>query len=229
MKCIAIIPARGGSKRIPGKNIRSFLGRPIIEYGVEAAVQSGLFDTVMVSTDSDAIADVAQNVGASFPFYRSEKNAGDFATTLDVIKEVLDAYKEKGKTFEYVCCIYPTAPFITSEKLKTAFDLLIKNNYDSVFPVLRFSFPIQRALRINKEERVEMCQPENISARSQDLEPTYHDSGQFYFFRAKPILEQKRLWTDNTGAIVVPEMEAHDIDTEEDWEIAEFKYQILKK
>ncbi len=226
MKCIAIIPARGGSKRIPKKNIRPFLGKPIMAYGIEAALQSGIFEEVMVSTDNQEIAAIAQQYGATFPFFRSDQTSGDFATTVDVLLEVIEKYEAKGFYFDYACCIYPTAPFITPQKLTSAFELLKNGRYDSVFPVLPFSFPIQRALRINEDNRIEMCQPENLSMRSQDLEATYHDSGQFYFFHTKTIKEQKRLWTDNTGVIVLTEMEAHDIDNEEDWMVAEFKYRV---
>ncbi len=226
MNCIAIIPARGGSKRIPRKNVKPFLGKPILAYGIEAALHSELFETVMISTDDQEIGDIARLYGADFPFFRSQKNAGDTAGTVDVLLEVLDQYEQKGKTFEYGCCIYPTAPFITPEKLKAAFQWLKQGAFDSVFPVLKFSYPIQRALRIKSDERIEMMQPENLNRRSQELEPAYHDSGQFYFFKTSVLRTQGRLWTGNTGAIVLSEMEAHDIDHEEDWAVAEFKYRI---
>ncbi len=226
MSCIAIIPARGGSKRIPRKNIKAFLGKPIIAYGIEAALNSGLFETVMVSTEDAEIAEVAQLLGAGYPFARSQENADDHATTVDVLLEVLEQYEQRGQSFEYGCCIYPTAPFVTAKKLTEAFELLQQQSYDCVFPVLRYGFPIQRGLFLDSERRIRMIQPEHIHTRSQDLEPAFHDSGQFYFFNVAALRKKKQLWTSHTGAITLSEMEAHDIDNEEDWAIAEFKYRI---
>jgi pseudaminic acid cytidylyltransferase len=226
MSCVAIIPARGGSKRIPRKNIKAFLGKPIIAYGIEAALKSELFETVMVSTEDAEIAQIAKESGASYPFSRSLDTADDHATTVEVLLEVLDRYEQMGQSFEYGCCIYPTAPFVTAQKLQEAYDLLHKHSYDCVFPVLRFGFPFQRALRLDTTKRIELLQPEHISTRSQDLEPAFHDSGQFYFFKVSALRQKKQLWTNQTGAIVLSEMEAHDIDHEEDWAIAEFKYRI---
>lgn len=229
MSKLAIITARGGSKRIPGKNIKNFQGIPIIAYPIKAALESGLFSQVMVSTDSDEIAEIAQKYGASVPFVRSTKNSDDFATTADVLTEVLKKYKEEGELFDSACCLYPTAPFITSEKLVKAFHFMKAENYDSVFPVVRFSAPIQRALRLNSGKKVSMFTPEHISTRSQDLEAAYHDAGQFYFFKVSPFLATQQLWTQNSGAIVVPESEVQDIDNQEDWELAEMKFQWLKQ
>lgn len=226
MSCIAIIPARGGSKRIPRKNIKNFLGKPIMAYGIEAALESGLFEQVMVSTEDTEITEIARQYGAKVPFLRSLENADDHSTTVDVLLEVLDQYQQRGQTFEYGCCIYPTAPFVTSAKLKEAYKLLQQSSFDCVFPVLRFSFPIQRALHLDQEQRIRLVQPEHLNTRSQDLEPAYHDSGQFYFFKIDSLRQKKQLWTDQTGAIPVSEMEAHDIDNEEDWAVAEFKYRI---
>ena len=228
MKKLAIIPARGGSKRIPRKNIRSFLGKPIIAYSIEAALQSSLFDEVMVSTEDAEIADIATQYGAKVPFRRSNQTAGDYATTVEVLLEVLQAYSDRGEDFVQACCIYPTAPFVQAELLDRAYQLLYKGAYDSVFPVLRFSFPIQRALKINAAQRMELFQPKHLSTRSQDLEPAYHDAGQFYWFDVEKIKLQKKLWTDNTGVLVLSELEAHDIDQEEDWKIAELKYQLQR-
>lgn len=224
---LCIIPARGGSKRIPRKNIKEFLGKPIIAYSIEAALQSNLFDEVMVSTDDNEIAEIAKKYGAKVPFLRSEENANDYATTVDVINEVLQQYKKISKSFKAACCIYPTAPFVSENKLKEAFDLLEINNYDCVFPVMEFSFPIQRALKKDSNNKMELFQPEHLNSRSQDLEKAYHDSGQFYWFKTKEILEKGKLWTDNTGVIVIKESEGQDIDTLEDWKLAEIKYKLL--
>lgn len=226
MNRIAIIPARGGSKRIPRKNIREFNGKPIIAYSIEAAINSGLFDEVMVSTDDREIARIAEQFGANVPFRRSEKNSDDFATTADVLFEVLDMYSKKGKNFDYACCIYPTAPFVTEAKLKDAFEKLIDEKLDTVFPVIQYGYPIQRSLRISEGKTV-MTWPENLKIRSQDLEARYYDSGQFYFFAVKGFIRTRKIWTDNTGSIVISEMEAQDIDSEVDWRLAEVKFQLM--
>lgn len=229
MRKLAIIPARGGSKRIPRKNIKNFLGKPIIAYSIQAAIESKLFDEVMVSTDDDEIAVIAQEYGAKVPFFRSAQNADDQATTFDVISEVLNSYKEDNKHFEKACCIYPTAPFASASTLIKFYEFLDESIFDCVFPVLRYGYPIQRALRIKEQERVEMLHPENLNTRSQDLEPTYHDAGQFYWFRTEPLMKVGALWSNNTGVKVIDEMLAQDIDNEEDWKIAEFKYRILNQ
>jgi N-acylneuraminate cytidylyltransferase len=227
MRRLAIIPARGGSKRIPRKNIKAFLGKPIIAYSIETALNSGLFDEVMVSTDDDEIAEIAQSYGAVIPFKRSFSNSDDFATTIDVILEVLNAYKAKGKVFDYGCCIYPTAPFIRKELLIRAFNDLLVKKLDTVFPVLPYSYAIQRAVKLNHFNKVEMFQSKYKNSRSQDLEAAYHDAGQFYWFNNRVLLNEKKLWTANTGAVILNEMEAQDIDTMEDWRIAEFKYKMM--
>ncbi len=217
---LAIIPARGGSKRILKKNIKEFFGKPIIAYSIEAALSSGLFDEVMVTTDDSEIANIAKSFGASVPFMRSDKNSDDFATTIDVISEVTDEYKKRGKEFEYTCCIYPCAPFVTSYKLKQAFEKLMHDNFDCVFPLIPFSFPIQRAVKIDKQNRVKMFNPEFMQTRSQDLEVGYQDAGQFYFFNTQRILLERKLWTSNTGCLEISELECQDIDNIDDWEIA---------
>ncbi len=226
-KCLAIITARGGSKRIPRKNIKPFLGHPIIKYSIDAALQANCFDEVMVSTDDKEIAGISEKLGAKIPFYRSEAASGDFATTADVIEEVLFRYENIRKVFDYCCCIYPTAPFISPERLKEGFNILKSKNVDSVLPVVRFSYPIQRALKI-KNGRLLMIWPENIDKRSQDLMPAYHDAGQFYWLIVESFLKQKKLFTENSAPIEIPESEVQDIDNEEDWKIAEMKYRILK-
>lgn len=227
MKNLAIIPARGGSKRIPRKNIKDFLGKPIIAYSIETAIESGLFSEVMVSTDDNEIAEIAKKYGAKVPFLRSEKTANDFAHIADVITEVLDTYKSLNQEFDNFCCVFSTAPFIKKVRLKEGLDMMINSNFDSVFPVLKFSYPIQRALKI-ENEKVSMILPENFNKRSQDLMPAYHDSGQFYWMKTQEFYKQKSLFAENSGAIVLSEKEVQDIDTQEDWEVAEMKYKILK-
>jgi N-acylneuraminate cytidylyltransferase len=224
---VAIIPARGGSKRIPTKNIKPFLGKPIIAYSIQAAIDSQLFDEVMVSTDDEEIAAIANKYGAKVPFLRSGKNANDFATTVDVILEVIDSYKRQAKSFDNICCIYPTAPFVSIQKLNKSLDILKSKAFDSVFPVIQYGFPVQRSMRIFQENFIRMIQPAHMTTRSQDLEPTYHDAGQFYWLKTNKILLQNKLWTNCTGFIVVNELEAQDIDTETDWKIAELKYKIM--
>lgn len=228
MARIAIITARGGSKRIPGKNIRSFHGKPILAYSIETALESKLFDEVMVSTDDKQIAEIALKYGAKVPFLRSEKNSDDFAGTADVIAEVLNEYKKAALSFEYACCIYPTAPLLSSSTLYKAFQLLTVKNYDTVFPVCSFSFPIQRALKIT-ESKVEMMWPENAMRRSQDLEPAYHDAGQFYWINTESFLNHNKLYTNNSGSIILDEMMVQDIDNENDWKLAELKHTLLNQ
>lgn len=228
-KQICIIPARGGSKRIPRKNIKSFLGKPIIAYSIESALSSKLFDEVMVSTDDKEIAEIAKDYGASIPFLRSAENANDFATTVDVLHEVLDNYKKQGEVFDCACCFYPTAPFVSGSLLVKAYQKLIEEEYDTVFPIIPFTFPIQRGMKINEDKRIEMFNPEYLLVRSQDLEPAYHDTGQFYWFRVEKLLAENKLLTNNTGYVILSAIEAQDIDNLEDWDIAEFKYKYLHK
>lgn len=226
MSSIAIITARGGSKRIPGKNKKSFLGKPILTYSIEAALKSGAFDEVMVSTDDEEIARIAKEAGANVPFYRSAETANDFATTAEVLTEVLEEYHKQGKDFDYLCCIYPTAPFITADKLKNAMELLKEPATDSVMPVVAFSFPPLRGMYI-REGKLGYCYPENALKRSQDLETMYHDCGQFYCVNTKRFMDTGKLVMENTKAIIVHEREVQDIDTPEDWMIAEMKYRLM--
>lgn len=223
---VAIITARGGSKRIPRKNIKLFLGQPIIKYSINAALEANCFDEVMVSTDDKEIAELVKESGAKVPFYRSEATSGDHATTADVIREVLLEYKKLGMEFEYFCCVYPTAPFVTAEKLKEAMKILTEIEADSVFPVTRFSYPIQRGLKI-ENGLVKMIWPENLSARSQDLTPSYHDVGQFYFMKTESFWAQNKLFAEKSVPLIIDEMEVQDIDNEEDWKLAELKYKII--
>lgn len=223
-KRIAIITARGGSKRIPKKNIKDFCGKPVIAYSIEAAISSKLFDEVMVSTDSEEIAEIAKKYGASVPFMRSAETSNDYATTNDVLIEVFNEYKKRGQEFDIAVCIYPTAPFVTADKLKRAIDMVEKDGADAVTPVVQFSFPPQRAFII-RDNALEYQYPENASARSQDLEPIYHDCGQFYVMKPKNVMDG--IIIKKTTPIVMPESEVQDIDTVEDWKIAEMKYQIM--
>lgn len=226
MKKIAVITARGGSKRIPRKNIKEFCGKPIIAYSIEAAIESGIFDTVMVSTDDEEIAAVAKRYGAEVPFYRSEKTSGDFATTNDVLLEVIDEYEKRGQSFDVLCCIYPTAPFITAAKLMDGIKLLTDSGADTLIPVVDFSYPPQRAMHI-VDGKLEFMYPENLNARSQDLEKHYHDVGQFYFTKVEKYKETKNLMRGNIAPMVLSELEVQDIDNQIDWQMAELKYKLM--
>ncbi len=227
MQNLAIIPARGGSKRIPRKNIKKFLGKPIIAYSIEAALQSGLFEKVMVSTDDKEIADVAIKYGAKVPFMRSKEKADDYAGIAEVVLEVIEQYKKiKNKEFDNVCCVLATAPFLKSDDLANSFNRWQNSTFDAIFPVVRYSFPIQRAMQFDGEN-IKMIWPENLMKRSQDLKPSFHDAGLFYWIKIKILINKKKLWTDNTTAIEIDEITAQDIDTVEDWELAEIKYKLI--
>src|SRR5690606_35130109 len=226
---LCIIPARGGSKRIPRKNIKDFLGKPIIAYSIEAALSSGLFSEVMVSTDDEEIAEVAKKYGAKVPFFRSKENSGEFATTSQVISEVLEQYEKLGNGFEEACCLYATAPLVKIERLIEGYNALKANKVKSVFPVVTYSSPIWRSLKKMPEERFEMIWPEYMNSRSQDLDKAYHDAGQWYWFNVEMFSNEKRIYTDDTSCIILSEYEVQDIDTDMDWEIAELKYQLRHK
>ncbi len=226
MKRLAMITARGGSKRIPRKNIKEFNGKPIMAYSIEAALKSGVFDEVMVSTDDDEIAEIAQKYGASVPFMRSEKTSNDFATTVDVIDEVINEYHKRGTDYDMFACIYPTAPFVTADRLKEAVDKLTDSDADSLIPVVRFSYPPQRAMEIH-DGRLIFRQPENLSARSQDLTPHYHDAGQFYVVRTESFLKNHGIMVGDILPMELSELEVQDIDNEVDWKLAELKYRLL--
>lgn len=226
MKKIAIITARGGSKRIPRKNIKEFCGKPILAYSIEAALEAGIFDTVMVSTDDEEIARIAKEYGAEVPFYRSEKTANDYATTNDVLEEVLAEYQKRGGQFDIACCIYPTAPFVTAQKLCEAMERLERSDADTIIPVVPFSYPPQRAM-IVKNERLVFEYPQYLDSRSQDLEPHYHDVGQFYVFRTENFARNRKLMVGNILPYIVSELEVQDIDNQTDWEIAEMKYRLM--
>ena len=224
MKSIAIITARGGSKRIPKKNIRDFCGQPIIAYSIKAALDSGVFNEVMVSTDSEEIAYIAEMNGAVVPFLRSEQTSNDYATTADVLREVLDQYVLRDCFFDWFACIYPTAPFVRPDRLRRAAELL--NESDSVISVVKFSFPPQRAFVI-RDGQLKYIYPEYERTRSQDLEPEYHDCGQFYFCKTELFYQHHSLILPNTKACIIPEEEVQDIDTISDWTIAELKYRAI--
>lgn len=225
---LCIIPARGGSKRIPRKNIREFLGKPIIAYTIETALNSGLFEEVMVSTDDKEIAEIATKYGAKVPFIRSKENANDFATTADVINEVIESYLDVGKSFSYICCCYPTAPFITQDILKLGLQELIENSWDSVFPVVEFSYPIWRSLKKDRNNAVSMNWPEYLNSRSQDLPKAFHDAGQWYWFNLEEFNRSGKILGDNSFGFEINALQVQDIDSDTDWKIAELKYQLLE-
>lgn len=226
MHNLAIIPARGGSKRIPRKNIKDFLGKPIIAYSIEAALQSGLFEEVMVSTDDLEIAEIAIKYGAKVPFYRSAETSNDLATTMAVIQEVVSEYKNHfNKEFDLVCCIYPTAPLIQVQHLKNGLDFLLAKNFDSVYPVVAFGYPVWRGVEITNEGKTQMIWPEYKNARSQDLKKVYHDAGQWYWLKAPIILNPSTMI--EASSIILDEIEVQDIDTLTDWKIAEMKFNFL--
>ena len=221
-KRIAIITARGGSKRIPKKNIREFLGKPILAYSIEAALGSGLFDEVMVSTDSEEIAEVARQYGASVPFMRSQRTSNDFAITHDVLEEVIFEYKKRGKEFSELCCIYPCVPFLKPSSLKSAYELMKSKGANSVMPVCRYPAPVEWAMRIN-DDVLFADDVEKQLIRSQDLKPAYFDAGMFYFYRTEIFMQERTTLFPNTIGYVIDESECQDIDTPDDWKMAEMK------
>jgi pseudaminic acid cytidylyltransferase len=227
MSNIAIIPARGGSKRIPKKNIRDFLGKPILSYAIELAKESKLFDDIIVSTDDIEIASLAKKFGANVPFFRSKENSTDFATTYDVLEEVIKKFEENNIYFENVCCIYPCTPLIKSIDLENAYNSLIQNNFDSVFPIVKFSNQIQRALKISNN-KVEMFNTEFKNSRTQDLDSAFFDPGQFYWANITALFINKHLYSNNSGFIILDELCVQDIDNEIDWKLAELKYSLIK-
>lgn len=225
---LAIIPARGGSKRIPRKNIKDFLGKPIIAYSIEAAVNSGLFDEVMVSTDDNEIAKIALKYGAKVPFLRSKKNSDDYSTTMDVVKEVISEYKIKiNADFENGCCIYPTAPLLKIDHLKSGFNKLILNDYSTVFSAVEFSYPIWRGLSVSEDGTAKMIWPQHLNDRSQDLKKVYHDAGQWYWFKIKKLSDS--FFSEKSAIIKLDETEVQDIDNMTDWKLAELKYSFLNE
>jgi pseudaminic acid cytidylyltransferase len=228
MAKLCIIPARGGSKRIPRKNIRDFLGRPIIAYSIEAAIMSNLFDVIMVSTDDSEISEVAIKYGAEVPFLRSEENSNDHATTAEVIREVIDKYAKINQEFEYICCCYPTAPLMTCDRLIKGFQKLQFNNVNSVFPIVAFGYPIYRSLKLDENGLVSMNWPENLNTRSQDLPKAFHDAGQWYWIKTNSFLTSEKILGEKSYGLELNELEVQDIDNETDWKLAELKYELIQ-
>ena len=225
---IAIITARGGSKRIPKKNIKDFFGKPMLSYAINACKNSGIFSEIMVSTDSEEIAEVARNGGALVPFMRSPKTADDFATTYDVLEEVLANYKKNGHDFDYVCCVYPCVPFLSSQTLRDAYNQLINSGNDALQPMCKFPTPIEWAMKI--EDGIIIPNDRNaLSIRSQDLVPKFFDVGMFYMIKTDVLLKDKSLIPEKTMAIIMDEREVQDIDTMDDWIMAELKYKLIKE
>jgi len=227
MNIVAIIPARGGSKRIPKKNIRLFAGKPIIAYSIRAAKETGIFDRIIVTTDSEEIAEIAREYGAETPFLRPEELADDHTESGPVLVHALDFLFNSGYPVEYFCCIYPTAPFVRPEYIKKGFELLVQRKVSSVFSVTTFPFPIFRSLKINEEGHLEMFWPEHELTRSQDLPEAYHDAGQFYWLESKKFLSSQRVYTPDALPIILPRYLVQDIDTPEDWETAERMFHAL--
>lgn len=226
---VCIIPARGGSKRIPRKNIRPFLGKPVIAYAIEAARASGCFDEIMVSTDDDEIAAISREFGASVPFMRSSKNADDHSNFTDALQEVLECYAAAGRHFDLCCSVFATSALTQPEHLRQGFRMLQANpSLLAVVPVLSFGYPIQRALRI-EDDRLHMIQPENYFVRTQDMPPAYHDAGQWYWMRSAHVSGQLRLLAPTSAALVISDLDAQDIDNERDWLLAELKYQLRRQ
>lgn len=228
MANLCIIPARGGSRRIPRKNIRNFLGKPIIAYSIETALRSGLFEEVMVSTDDEEIAEISRQYGAQVPFLRSKQNSDDFATTLDVLLEVVNEYRILKIDFKNICCIYPTAPLILQHDLKSGYDKLINEKWSSVFPVVKFSYPIWRGLQILKNKKIQMIWSEYVDTCSQDLSEVYHDAGQWYWIELKEMVKSKQIMSDNSSFVELSPMKVQDVDQEADWQMAELKYGVLQ-
>jgi pseudaminic acid cytidylyltransferase len=221
---VAVIPARGGSKRIPRKNIRMFCGKPIIAYSIAAAQESRLFDQIVVSTDDEEIASIARDSGATTPFIRPSEIADDFTGTNAVVKHAVAWFAGRGHDVTHACCIYATAPLIQTHFIQEGYDALIRTDAAFAFSITNFSYPIQRALRIAPDGRVQPFNPGHRLTRSQDLEPAYHDAGQFYWGTARAFLEDTPLFSSQSVGVVLPRLLVQDIDTPEDWEQAELMY-----
>jgi pseudaminic acid cytidylyltransferase len=227
-KVVAIIPARGGSKRIPNKNIKSFAGQPIISYSIRVAHETGLFDRVIVSTDSPEIATIAKECGAEVPFLRPTELANDFAGTAEVVCHAIEWLAKKGMQPEFICCIYATAPFIQANYLKQGYDKLVSSNATSVFSVTTYPYPIYRSLKIIEEGCITMIWPDYENIRSQDLPEAYHDAGQFYWANTNKFLKEKALFVKDSLPVILPRYLVQDIDTLEDWETAERMFATIK-
>jgi pseudaminic acid cytidylyltransferase len=224
---LAVIPARGGSKRIPRKNIKSFCGKPMIAWSIEAALQSGCFDQVVVSTDDAEIAEVARQCGAQVPFMRPVELSDDHTGTIPVIRHAIECFSERGQMSNQVCCIYATAPFVRADDIRRGLDVLTSSGSDYAFSVTSYPFPIQRAIRITGQGRVEMFSPEYFNTRSQDLKEAYHDAGQFYWGRANAWLTGTVIFGPHAAAVQLPRYRVQDIDTAEDWQMAEYLFRVI--
>lgn len=223
---LAVIPARGGSKRIPRKNIKSFCGKPMIAWSIEAALQSRCFDQVIVSTDDQEIAEIAQQYGAEVPFMRPAQLSDDHTGTIPVISHAIGWWeRETGHRLQDVCCLYATAPFVQPEDLCEGLLVLTDTGSDYAFSVTSYAFPIQRAIRLTSEGRVDMLYPEHFNTRSQDLEETFHDAGQFYWGRAEAWKDGRQIFTPASAPVPLPRHRVQDIDTPEDWERAQWLFQ----
>lgn len=226
---VAVIPARGGSKRIPRKNIKDFCGKPMIAWSIEAALKSNCFDAVVVSTDDEEIADVSVSYGASVPFLRPASLSDDYTPTIPVIQHAIQFIQESSVDIDYVCCLYATAPFVSADDLSSGLDLIQKNRCDYAFTVTSYAFPIQRAIKLNAGGGIEMFQPDQFNARSQDLEEAFHDAGQFYWGATSSWLEGKKIFSPNSRPLLLPRHRVQDIDSMEDWVRAElmFRSQLI--
>lgn len=225
---LAVIPARGGSKRIPRKNIKMFAGKPMIAWSVESAIKSGCFDRIIVSTDDEEIASVARGCGAEVPFMRPAELSDDHTATIPVIAHAIQWHQQNGQSPSEVCCIYATAPFVLSADLRRGLDLLQSTGCDYAFSVTSFAFPIQRAIRITADSRVEMLDATQFNTRSQDLEEAFHDAGQFYWGRTEAWLSGMPIFSAGAAPVVLPRHRVQDIDTQEDWERAEWMFKALQ-
>ncbi|MBU0720410.1 pseudaminic acid cytidylyltransferase [bacterium] len=226
-KAVAIIPARGGSKRIPRKNIKDFFGKPLIAYSIQTALDSQLFDKVIVSTDDEEIADIAKKYGAEVPFLRPSELSDDYSGTTDVTKHALKWLQEHGENYDYVCTIYATAPLLDKKYLKESLEKLKNSTAVNAFSATTMPFPIQRTFKINKDGRCQMFTPEHYSARSQDLEEAYQDAGQFYFTKTGKKSDEIMFGKESIP-VILPRYLVQDIDTLEDWKRAEYMYQAIK-
>jgi pseudaminic acid cytidylyltransferase len=228
MHRVAIIPARGGSKRIPRKNIKEFCGKPMIAWSIEAAKASGSFDNVIVSTDDPEIADVAREWGASVPFMRPAELSDDYAGTLPVIHHAVDWLSANEAPVDYACCLYATAPFVSADDLCRGWGLIQQRGCSYAFSVTSYAFPIQRAVRITEVGRVAMFNPEHFNTRSQDLEEAWHDAGQFYWGTALAWQEERPIFGEESVPVKLPRHRVQDIDTPEDWTRAEWMFRAMK-
>ncbi|QHQ34600.1 pseudaminic acid cytidylyltransferase [Algicella marina] len=223
----AVIPARGGSKRVPRKNIRSFCGKPMIAWVIEALHKAGCFADIAVSTDSEEIADVARSYGVTVPFMRPDDLSDDMTGTTDVIAHAVAWARGQGREYDSVTCAYATAPFLRPEDVLKALSKLSEEGRDFVFPVTAFPAPIERAIRLNDRGDVSMDRPDHFATRSQDLAPVYHDAGQFYVGKPEAWLQKRKLFSEASGALVLPGWRVQDIDTEDDWHRAELMFRAL--